>query len=92
MQVGALLSSSSWGTSVWQRIRQLTPLCSAASMISGWLPQIRMVSGSVKLASSKAFGRAMMTLPDTVSVRLEYSLTSLPSSTLIRLNTGRAST
>lgn len=92
MQVRPAFSSRSGSTSVWHRIRQLTPMSRARRIISGWSPQMTMLSGSPNSRFSQLWGRAMTTLPDTVSIRSPLSLSRRPSMTLSRLNRGTAST
>ena len=63
----------------------------ARSMISGCSPQMRMVSWLVRAGSLKFWGRAMYSSPETLLTVQLSSLTSVPSSTLRRLNSGTSS-
>ena len=91
-QVLPAFSSHAGSTSVWQRMMHCTPMSSARRIISGWLPQRMMLSGSEKSRLSQLCGRAIVTTPDTRSTCSAPSLRMRPSMTLRRLNSGNAST
>jgi hypothetical protein len=88
MQVSPAEARSSSGSSAWQRITQVTPYSRAAFSMSGWWPQMRMVSFRRKGGSSVPWGRARMTSPEMVLTMSTPSLSSWPSSTLRMLNRG----
>ena len=88
MQVLLAWLRISSGSSVWHSTIQATPNSTARRSISGWLPQIKMVSLRRKGGSSPDWGRASTTSPERVLTTSSVSLSSWPSSTLRMLNRG----
>ena len=85
MHVPVCMSSRSWLTSAWQTMMQLTCISSARRIISGWSPQMTMLSRLEKSKFSRHTGSAMVTSPEIESRSSPSALRILPSSTESRL-------